>query len=275
MVETPQKGETLKASWAASVARAVNDSSPMGAAGFLARDGVTGRGFEALPQNRRERKAAAASTVPSPFTVRTSVVTQESTDGSEATKKLKVEMYSRANYLVNVNNDTLTSWKEAETDTESESESSEEQKAFGKVDGWVTVGTCDVKAATVWLHLKLCVAVLAIESPYHRLFDAANSLGEIVVKEGSSAPKESGLGFTQEAATLSGKRTSNELGKRTFEKYYRVASIGSSGEVTCQDIVGTMNFLDLLPSVAAGDDTNLVLATTATNKHMTLDVYYK
>lgn len=274
MVETPQKGETLKASWAASVARAVNDSSPMGAAGFLARDGVTGRGFEALPQNRRERKAAAASTVPSPFTVRTSVVTQESTDGSEATKKLKVEMYSRAERLVNVNDTWLTSWKEAETDTESESESSEEQKAFGKVDGWVTVGTCDVKAATVWLHLKLCVAVLAQKSPYFLQISSSYSLGEIVVKEGAVAPSGSSLGFTQSAATLSSSRVNNSLGLRTFERYYRVASIGSSGEVTCQDIVGALNFLDLLPSVDAGSDTNLVLAT-ATNNHMTLDVYYK
>lgn len=53
-VTSPTKGSALSASWGAGVAAAISDLLPMGAAGGLVRGGVTGCGFQPLPQNRRD-----------------------------------------------------------------------------------------------------------------------------------------------------------------------------------------------------------------------------
>lgn len=59
-VAIPVKGQPLKASWAAAVANRVNAIGAMVPSGGLAREGVTGTGFAALPQNRRDRRPSAA-----------------------------------------------------------------------------------------------------------------------------------------------------------------------------------------------------------------------
>lgn len=58
MIRAPSKGEPLRASWGAAVADGINALAGMASPGALARQGVTGTGAEALPQNRRDRKAA-------------------------------------------------------------------------------------------------------------------------------------------------------------------------------------------------------------------------
>ncbi len=239
MVETPQKGETLKSSWAASVARAVNDSSPMGAAGFLARDGVTGRGFEALPQNRRERRAAAASTVPSPFTVRTSVVTQESTDVSEATKKLKVEMYSLYRMMARVNK------VEGVWDSESE---------FGNKTGWVEVYAGDLSDVTLYAQLKLSSTVTT----------------SAVTKTGAEAEtltcKITTKGISEEGWTY-------ENGVATLTVAIPIAHVNSKGEVTAQYHEGVILFYAPIPHVKCGSDSNIRFALD-TDGAVKMDVYY-
>lgn len=61
-VETPQKGQPLRASWAAAVAARLNSPGVSGASGMLSRDGC-GVGFDLLPENLRSRN------LPRPFKV--------------------------------------------------------------------------------------------------------------------------------------------------------------------------------------------------------------
>ena len=59
-IPAPVKGQPARASWGAALTSRVNELCAMAPARGLARDGLTGTGFAALPSNRRERVAKAA-----------------------------------------------------------------------------------------------------------------------------------------------------------------------------------------------------------------------
>ena len=61
-VETPQKGQPLRASWAAAVAARLNSPGISGTSGMLSRDGC-GVGFDMLPANLRSRNHLRPFTV--------------------------------------------------------------------------------------------------------------------------------------------------------------------------------------------------------------------
>ena len=54
-IPAPVKGQPARASWGAALTSRVNELCAMAPARGLARDGLTGTGFAALPSNRRER----------------------------------------------------------------------------------------------------------------------------------------------------------------------------------------------------------------------------
>ena len=56
-IPAPVKGQPARASWGSALTRRVNELCAMAPARGLARDGLTGTGFAALPSNRRERVA--------------------------------------------------------------------------------------------------------------------------------------------------------------------------------------------------------------------------
>ena len=56
-IPAPVKGQPARASWGAALTSRVNELCAMAPARGLARDGLTGTGFSALPSNRRERVA--------------------------------------------------------------------------------------------------------------------------------------------------------------------------------------------------------------------------
>ena len=56
-IPSPVKGQPARASWGAALTSRVNELCAMAPARGLARDGLTGTGFAALPSNRRERVA--------------------------------------------------------------------------------------------------------------------------------------------------------------------------------------------------------------------------
>ena len=58
-IQSPVKGQPMRASWGAAVSSAVNSLLPMGSDGLLARQGVAGSGFSPLPANLRDRRAAS------------------------------------------------------------------------------------------------------------------------------------------------------------------------------------------------------------------------
>lgn len=58
-IETPAKGEPMKAGWGASVANAVNRLVVAAPSRSLAREGAGGFGFEPLPANLRDRKGSS------------------------------------------------------------------------------------------------------------------------------------------------------------------------------------------------------------------------
>lgn len=57
-IPAPVKGQPARASWGAALTSRVNELCAMAPARGLARDGLTGSGYEALPQNHRERRTA-------------------------------------------------------------------------------------------------------------------------------------------------------------------------------------------------------------------------
>ena len=57
-IPSPVKGQPARASWGAALTSRVNELCAMAPARGLARDGLTGTGFAALPSNRRERSVA-------------------------------------------------------------------------------------------------------------------------------------------------------------------------------------------------------------------------
>ena len=57
-IPAPVKGQPARASWGAALTSRVNELCAMAPARGLARDGLTGTGFAALPSNRRERPVA-------------------------------------------------------------------------------------------------------------------------------------------------------------------------------------------------------------------------
>lgn len=59
-VQSPVKGQPMRASWGAAVSSAVNSLLPMGSDGLLARQGVAGTGFSPLPANLRDRRGSSA-----------------------------------------------------------------------------------------------------------------------------------------------------------------------------------------------------------------------
>lgn len=56
-IPAPVKGQPARASWGSALTCRVNELCAMAPARGLARDGLTGTGFAALPSNRRERVA--------------------------------------------------------------------------------------------------------------------------------------------------------------------------------------------------------------------------
>ena len=56
-IPAPVKGQPARASWGSALTSRVNELCAMAPARGLARDGLTGTGFAALPSNRRERGA--------------------------------------------------------------------------------------------------------------------------------------------------------------------------------------------------------------------------
>ena len=54
-IPVPVKGQPARASWGAGLTNRVNELCAMAPARGLARDGLTGTGFAALPENRRDR----------------------------------------------------------------------------------------------------------------------------------------------------------------------------------------------------------------------------
>ena len=56
-IPAPVKGQPARASWGAALTSRVNELCAMAPARGLARDGLTGTGFAALPSNSRERVA--------------------------------------------------------------------------------------------------------------------------------------------------------------------------------------------------------------------------
>lgn len=56
-IPAPVKGQPARASWGSALTSRVNELCAMAPARGLARDGLTGTGFAALPSNRRERVA--------------------------------------------------------------------------------------------------------------------------------------------------------------------------------------------------------------------------
>lgn len=56
MIPAPVKGQPARASWGAALTSRVNELCAMAPARGLARDGLTGTGFAALPSNRRDKK---------------------------------------------------------------------------------------------------------------------------------------------------------------------------------------------------------------------------
>lgn len=57
-IPVPVKGQPARASWGAGITNRVNELCAMAPARGLARDGLTGTGFAALPKNGRDRKTA-------------------------------------------------------------------------------------------------------------------------------------------------------------------------------------------------------------------------
>ena len=57
-IQTPARGEKIRASWGAAITERVNAIAPIGGE-VLVRDGATGVGFAPLPANRRLRRGAA------------------------------------------------------------------------------------------------------------------------------------------------------------------------------------------------------------------------
>ena len=66
-IPAPVKGQPARASWGAALTSRVNELCAMAPARGLAREGLTGTGFAALPSNRRERVAAK---IPGCFEIR-------------------------------------------------------------------------------------------------------------------------------------------------------------------------------------------------------------
>ena len=66
-IPAPVKGQPARASWGAALTSRVNELCAMAPARGLARDGLTGTGFAALPSNRRERPFAK---IPGCFEIR-------------------------------------------------------------------------------------------------------------------------------------------------------------------------------------------------------------
>ena len=66
-IPAPVKGQPARASWGAALTNRVNELCAMAPARGLARDGLTGTGFAALPSNRRERLVAK---IPGCFEIR-------------------------------------------------------------------------------------------------------------------------------------------------------------------------------------------------------------
>lgn len=60
-IPVPSKGDKLRATWGTAISNRVNELCAMAPAGVLQRDGFSGMGAQPLPQNLRNRRAAALS----------------------------------------------------------------------------------------------------------------------------------------------------------------------------------------------------------------------
>jgi len=92
-IQTPARGEKIRASWGAAITERVNAIAPIGGE-VLVRDGATGVGFAPLPANRRLRRGAV--TPPGNFEPVFEVV--EITEGEETTKEFRLARVGRGFY---------------------------------------------------------------------------------------------------------------------------------------------------------------------------------
>ncbi len=253
MVETPQKGETLKSSWAASVARAVNDSSPMGAAGFLARDGVTGRGFEALPQNRRERRAAAG--MPMSYEVRYAASVGSSGESSGEKSGAWI-MWLGGGQLLSVAGATI----DAAT---VKGDLSDVGSPYP--DGWVSLaGVMPATGGQLWMRVTVPKST---DESSSSASSASTPTVEWIVGD---TPGESSTKSTVYSIPIALTSRDAETGEtKVRQQTHGFVNLTASGGGSCD-----------CPTYVAGDDTNIVFTAVvdedgnATGKTK-VDVYYK
>lgn len=238
MIRAPSRGEPLRASWGAAVADGVNALAPMAAPGALARQGVTGFGAQPLPQNRRERRAAAEDS-PDAFRVRARV--EARTQGDATEKRLVVEMFSSDADMVTWNAHEIGSLG-VETDDGLSPATDCNLGMFGwqriHEGAWADAESF-VGDIEVWL--RLC---LEFRPTTDRGYGPAES---------------SNTGWTLRASAGDDTKyvlpaSEGEMGTRQLIRYYRVANV-VGGNVTCQDLLGGLHFTEMYPdgSAKSGD----------------------
>ncbi len=108
-IQSPIKGQPMRASWGAAVSSAVNSLMPMGSDGLLARQGVAGTGFAPLPQNLRDR-------VPSAAVLPWSFACAETEDPENPGEKKRTGGWDNCRLQVGLDCNFYSSWKFAESE---------------------------------------------------------------------------------------------------------------------------------------------------------------
>lgn len=107
-IQSPIKGQPMRASWGAAVSSAVNSLLPMGSDGLLARQGVAGTGFAPLPANLRDRRAA--SVLPWSFSC------TEAEDPENPGETVRTGGWDNCRLQVGLDCNFYSSWKFPETE---------------------------------------------------------------------------------------------------------------------------------------------------------------
>lgn len=92
-IQTPARGEKIRASWGAAITERVNAIAPIGGE-VLVRDGATGVGFVPLPANRRLRRGQGTP----PGNFEPVFETVEITEGNETAKEVRLAQVGRGFY---------------------------------------------------------------------------------------------------------------------------------------------------------------------------------
>ena len=108
-IQSPIKGQPMRASWGAAVSSAVNSLMPMGSDGLLARQGVAGAGFAPLPKNLRDRVA-------SPAVLPWSFACTETEDPENPGEKKRTGGWDNCRLQVGLDCNFYSSWKFAESE---------------------------------------------------------------------------------------------------------------------------------------------------------------